>query len=146
MLFRSLAPTVQATRSKYLRVHGGRPTMHLDHFTSPDRRELSSSLQSEQGSRFLGKYNRNVTVKVGDDVEPSDDLQWFHFTSVQRALLTDFAVNTDARSTLVTTPWECLVPGRLPFDSTGESSPLRRLLAASFCADSEPSEIGRAHV
>jgi len=128
-----LAPSVQATRSNYLQVHGGRPTMHLDHFMSPGRVELASSLQSEQGTRFLGKYNLNMMIRVGDDaVFSSGDLRWCSVSSVQQALCVDFAVNTDARSVLVTSPWEALVNDRALFDRPGGNQCFRSQLLISL--------------
>lgn len=130
-----LAPSVQATRSNYLRVHGGRPTKHLDRFTSPHRVELSSSLQSEQGTRFLGKYNRNVTIHVaGDQANSGAELRWCSVVSVQQALGVDFAVNTDARSVLITTPWRRLVQGRDVFDRPGGNEEFRSQLHSSSLA------------
>ena len=48
-----LAPTCQATKSNSLRVHGGKepPFSHL--FTKEHPKIISSTLQSEQGSRFF---------------------------------------------------------------------------------------------
>ena len=47
-----LAPTLQATRSNFTRVHGGRPTRFLDLFRAGDA-VLSDGPHSEQGSAFL---------------------------------------------------------------------------------------------
>jgi oxidase EvaA len=58
-----VGPTVQATESNCKRVHGGRPTPYLELFTRPlPGSRVADSLQSEQGTRFLGKYNRNAMV------------------------------------------------------------------------------------
>lgn len=104
------APTVQATESNYRRRHGGRATPHLDRFVA---RALSSSLQSEQGTRFLGKSNRNMVVE-GDAAEGAA-LRWFPAHDLRELLLEDFAVNTDARSVLASGPWGLLAPGGAPF-------------------------------
>lgn len=142
-----LAPSVQATRSNYLRVHGGRPTPHLERFLSPGRLELASSLQSEQGSRFLGKYNRNAMIRVrGDEVEATGALRWFSASSVLQALSVDFAVNTDARSVLVSSPWDQLVADRPPFERSGGNDAFRSQLRDSFhgtveVASSEPLQL-----
>lgn len=128
-----LAPSVQATRSNYLQLHGGRPTPHLDHFMSPSRVELGSSLQSEQGTRFLGKYNHNTLIEVScDTIESTPELQWCSADSVQRALCVDFAVNTDARSVLVTSPWEQLVGERAVFQRPGGNADFRSRLHESL--------------
>lgn len=110
------APTVQATESNYLRRHGGKATPCLEHFLSQDA-ALSSSLQSEQGTRFLGKYNRNMVVAApeGNGVAECAALRWFPVRELAEALLEDFQVNTDARSVLASGPWELLAPGGAPF-------------------------------
>lgn len=115
-----LAPTVQATESNYLRRHGGRPTPLLELFTDAAC-PLSDSLQSEQGTRFDAKYNRNTVVELDtrgtDDIDETDGvaLRWFPFSAVQPLLVSDYAVNTDARSVLATAPWHRLAAAGTPF-------------------------------
>ena len=107
-----LAPTVQATVSNYMRRHGGRATVYLEHFLDPEGRGrvVADSLQSEQGSRFVAKYNRNMTVVVaGPEPEPtSDGWCWYSSADLRGLLLEDFAINTDARSVLFTSDWRLL--------------------------------------
>ncbi|WP_200429052.1 NDP-hexose 2,3-dehydratase family protein [Streptomyces sp. NE5-10] len=72
-----LRPTVQATRSHYTGVHGGSPVPYPDHFLRPGRgRVLVDVLQSETGSWFHRKRNRNMVVEVLDDVPVGDDFRW----------------------------------------------------------------------
>lgn len=104
-----IAPSVQATESNYRQLHGGRPTPLLAHFVAPSPGSVvAESLQSEQGTRFLGKRNRNMVVEADTDVE-SDLLRWFGLADVLKLLATDFLVNTDARSVLAVCPWDVLV-------------------------------------
>ncbi len=101
-----LSPTVQATRSNYLRVHQGRPTPYLEYFLAPPRgRVLADSLQSEQGGWFLRKRNRNIVVEVTDDVEVLDDYCWLTIGQVQQLLCIDDVVNMDARTVLSCVPF-----------------------------------------
>lgn len=105
-----VGPSVQATQSNYQRVHGGLPTPMIDCFVGscpPGVRVWSDSLQSEQGDRFLGKYNRNALVEVPHDHAVPDAAQWRWFAAaeVRRALLVDYAINTDSRSVMVCSPW-----------------------------------------
>lgn len=65
---------------------------------------LDDELHSEQGTRFLGKYNRNVVVEVFDEVDVVDGLRWFPVDQLPELLLTSHAVNTDARSVIATSP------------------------------------------
>lgn len=110
-------PTVQATRSNYLKVHRGRPTPFLGSFLEPDSDATVSDVeQSEQGTVFLGKYNRNAVIQVRSVVEvPGDRYAWHSIREVGRALTEDFLVNTDARSVLASTSWAYLASPARPF-------------------------------
>ena len=98
-----LAPTVQATPSNYLRVHAGRSTPYLEHFVEPTRgRVLLDQLQSEQGSRYLRKRNRNMIVELPPDhelaVEP--DFSWLTLRQIRELLVTGNTFNLNARTVL----------------------------------------------
>ena len=65
-----LSPTVQATRSNYLQLHGGKRTLYLEFFIDHSKTEvLIDQLQSEQGARFYRKRNRNIIIRIPDDYE-----------------------------------------------------------------------------
>jgi oxidase EvaA len=134
-----LAPTVQATESNYQRVHGGAPTAFLERFLWPARRPVSDSLQSEQGGRFLGKYNRNQVVEVADGVPepPGASWRWFPALELLAALRSDFAVNTDARSVLVCCDWDRLAPQGAAFARWRGAGDWRELLWRSAQAPAE---------
>lgn len=100
-----LAPTVQATRSNYTRVHGGRAVPYLAHFQNTEpHRVIADVLQSEQGSWFYRKRNRNMVVEVGDDVDAGDDFCWLTVGQLNRLLYHDNLVNMDARTVLSCLP------------------------------------------
>jgi len=62
-----LSPSVQATRSNYLQLHGGKPTLYLEYFIDHTKSEvLIDQLQSEQGARFYHKRNRNIIIRIPD--------------------------------------------------------------------------------
>jgi len=128
-----LAPSVQATLSNAARVHGGRPTTHLDLFRKESGVFESDSLQSEQGTRFLNKYNRNAIRRVGCDIEPGGDLwRWYAAEDLRRALALDYTVNTDARSVIATGPWRLIADGGEPFAERKGESEFRRLMRMSY--------------
>jgi len=109
-----LAPTVQATESNYRRLHQGRPTRFLSLFVEQTERDLiADSLQSENGWRFWGKYNRNAVCLVPGSIEGDthQDWNWLPLDDLLAALDSDFTVNTDARSVLVSSDWGNLVGG-----------------------------------
>ena len=115
-----VGPTVQATESNYKRRHEGKKTPYLAYFLNFKASNLiSDSLQSEQGTRFLGKYNRNMIVQVDDAFAFTDTEvhQWFSLKDFLPILLQDFQINTDARSVLVSSRWSALTPNEKPFSS-----------------------------
>ncbi|GHE98784.1 NDP-hexose 2,3-dehydratase [Streptomyces longispororuber] len=106
-----LSPTVQATRSNYTGLHGGRRTDFLDYFLAPGRRVLVDSLQSEQGSWFLAKRNRNVVVEVTEEVPEHENYRWLTIGQIHRLLARDNVVNMDTRTVLACVPFDAPGPG-----------------------------------
>jgi oxidase EvaA len=113
-----IAPTVQATFSNYTRVHGGRSTPYLRFFLKPDKKIISDSLQSEHGTRFLGKYNRNIIIEEsGNSTIPVNRYwRWCSWKSIQDLLASNFRINTDARSVLASSNWYELAIPESPFE------------------------------
>lgn len=102
-----LAPTLQATKSNYTRVHEGKSPPLLEFFR--DRRGsrvIVDSLQSEQGGRFLRKRNRNIVIEIPEDVEipDSEDYVWLTLAQIDQLLLRDNVINMDARTVLSCLP------------------------------------------
>ncbi|MFD9738967.1 NDP-hexose 2,3-dehydratase family protein [Umezawaea sp. NPDC059074] len=108
-----LSPTVQATRSNYTGVHRGKPVPYLDYFRDTAKhRVLADVLQSEQGSWFYRKRNRNMVVETTEDVEVLDGFCWVTIGQLHSLLAEHDLVNMDARTVL-----SCL-----PFSSAGIAS------------------------
>ncbi len=112
-----LSPTVQATRSNYSGVHRGGAIRYLEHFVGgPDDRVLVDVLQSEQGSWFLHKRNRNMVVEATGDVAEHPDFCWLTIGQIRRLLAGDNLVNMDARTIMSCIPFYAddipAVPGR----------------------------------
>lgn len=100
-------PAVQATRSNYLRRHGGSPTRFLDLFEA--RGGIVGTDHSEQGSRFVAKWNRNAIVAAPEPFDPGHpNWRWFDAAALRAALAEDFVVNTDARSVVASGDWGLL--------------------------------------
>ena len=137
-----LAPTVQATISNYKRLHGGGGTPYLTWFSRTSQTIVNDSVQSEQGSRFLDKYNRNMTVILQDaGPDPvSDSWRWWSLPTVLRTLACDYLVNTDARSVLVCTDWQQLSGSEQPFENRGEDCDFVDKLNRSFFCDEADAE------
>jgi dTDP-4-dehydro-6-deoxy-alpha-D-glucopyranose 2,3-dehydratase len=95
------APTVQATRSNYLRVHQGALPAYVQWFR--DRRApgvLLDRLQPEHGSFFLRKYNRNMIVLVDEDLAPEPTFRWMTPAEIASLLERPNRVNMSLRSLL----------------------------------------------
>jgi oxidase EvaA len=98
-----LSPTVQATRSNFTQVHGGVKPRYLEYFLDTTRAHaLVDQLQSEQGSRFLRKRNRNIIIemKEHDQVELHDDFFWLTLAQIFELLKVPNLVNMDSRTVL----------------------------------------------
>lgn len=96
-----ISPTLQATKSNYSQVHKGKKPAYLDYFVNvkPDH-VLLDQLQSEQGARFLRKRNRNIIIKVDEEVEVLPDFRWMTLGQIKDFMHTDNMVNMDTRTVL----------------------------------------------
>jgi oxidase EvaA len=107
-----LSPTVQATRSNYTRVHGGKSTLYLDYFLTNDTSHiLVDQLQSEQGARFYRKRNRNIIIRVPNDqdIELLPNFKWLTLGQIKQLARLDNLVNMDARSVISTISYDAEV-------------------------------------
>ncbi|MEW1657076.1 NDP-hexose 2,3-dehydratase family protein [Streptomyces sp. NPDC093707] len=101
-----LSPTVQATRSNYMKVHQGSGTRYLEHFTGPRRGQvLVDVLQSEQGAWFWRKRNRNMVVLATGDVPLHENFCWLTIDQLRALMTADNLVNMDARTVLSCMPF-----------------------------------------
>lgn len=98
-----LSPTLQATRSNYMRVHNGIIPKYLDYFTGEKKvKILVDQLQSEQGARFLQKRNRNIIVEVeeNEDLPVYDEFIWLTLRQIKELLGYPNVVNMDTRTVI----------------------------------------------
>jgi oxidase EvaA len=101
-----LSPTVQATRSNYTRVHQGASVPYLEYFRDTSRhRVLADVRQSEQGSWFHQKRNRNMVVEVAEEIELLDGFCWLTLGQVHQLLAVNDMMNMDARTVLSCMPF-----------------------------------------
>lgn len=101
-----ISPTVQATRSNFMQLHGGKRPDYLEYFLeSHKHRLLVDQIQSEQSSRFVGKRNRNVVVLVEEDVDVLPSHMWMTLGQIKRLMDYDNLVNMDTRTVLSCLPW-----------------------------------------
>jgi dTDP-4-dehydro-6-deoxy-alpha-D-glucopyranose 2,3-dehydratase len=106
-----LAPTVQSTEANYKQLHGGGATPMVKWFTEQNMgRVLFDELQSEEGSRYHGKYNRNVVLEVPPDAEldAPTTFRWYPVEALRLFAASSNILNTDARSVLACMDWDVL--------------------------------------
>lgn len=96
-----ISPTLQATKSNYTRIHSGKAPSYLDYFVKAKPENIIlDQLQSEQGARFLRKRNRNIIIKVDEDIEVLPDFRWMTLGQIKELMSYDNLVNMDTRTVL----------------------------------------------
>lgn len=96
-----LSPTLQATKSNYTQVHMGIAPRYLEYFLNNSRGEvLLDQLQSEQAGRFLKKRNRNIIIKVQEDIDIGEDFRWLTLGQIKELMRIDNVVNMDTRTVI----------------------------------------------
>lgn len=129
-----LSPTLQATRSNYSQVHGGRRPLYLEYFNGEKPVEvLLDQLQSEQGARFLKKRNRNVIVEIPEteSLEMHDNFCWLTLGQIKSLLQHNNLINMDTRTVISGIPFGEYPPDVLDFYET-----------LNFSAGSKPRQTG----
>lgn len=96
-----LSPTLQATKSNYSQVHQGRKPLYLEYFQNAKPEQvLLDQLQSEQGARFLRKRNRNIIIKVDEELPVYDNFIWLTLAQIKALASIDNIVNMDTRTVI----------------------------------------------
>ncbi|MDA3896977.1 MAG: NDP-hexose 2,3-dehydratase family protein [Desulfobacteraceae bacterium] len=98
-----MSPTVQATKSNYSQVHGGKLPQYLSFFINfKNKKIIVDQLQSEQGARFYKKRNRNIIIEVPEDIkiELSDNYCWLTLGQIKKLLSYNNIINMDTRTVL----------------------------------------------
>jgi len=91
-----LAPTVQATKSNYRRVHGGKKVPYIEHFLK--LKNIEKYNQSEQGFRYLKKYNSNILIKNLKKIRKKEDFYWFSKNEIKKLIYKKNIINMDTLS------------------------------------------------
>ena len=101
-----LSPTLQATRSNYSQVHKGKKPLYLEHFQKAKPNQiLLDQLQSEQGARFLRKRNRNIIIKIDEEIPVYDNFIWLTLGQLKKLMHFDNLVNMDTRTVISGIPY-----------------------------------------
>lgn len=112
-----LSPTLQATKSNFTRQHGGKEPQFLQYFINMNQDDIIvDQIQSEQGSRFLKKRNRNVIIKVDEVLEETNTHMWMTLEQIKELMHHDNLVNMDTRTVLSCIPYVLMgQDGDVPF-------------------------------
>lgn len=132
-----IGPSVQATVSNYMKVHGGEETKFLRFFLGSDDsyERISNSVQLEHGTRFMNKSNQNTIIRLRDGYflnDADDRFRWFEIKELLSLLEEDYLINTDTRSVLVSCNWEELTTNNIAFFSDLEHKGLKHWLHESY--------------
>lgn len=101
-----LSPTIQATKSNFTQKHRGKKPPYLDYFLHAAQYEIVvDQIQSEQSSRFYKKRNRNIIIRVEEDIPVLPSHRWMTLGQVKRLMREDNLVNMDTRTVLSCIPY-----------------------------------------
>lgn len=101
-----ISPTIQATKSNFTRAHGGKLPAYFEYFEKARKYEIIyDQIQSEQGSRFYKKRNRNIIIKIEDDIEVLKNFKWMTLGQIKNLMEIDNLVNMDTRTVLSGIPF-----------------------------------------
>lgn len=104
-----ISPTIQATKSNFTQMHGGKRPAYLEYFLSASHENiLFDQIQSEQSSRFLGKRNRNIVIFVDEDIEVLPSHRFMTLGTIRQLMKIDNLVNMDTRTVLSCIPYSLL--------------------------------------
>ena len=90
-----ISPTVQATRSNYSRIHGGKNIPFLEYFK---RKNKNFTLQTEQAFRYHNKKNSNIVAYVNKKIDIDEKFRWFSKIEIFNLLKEKNLINMDTLS------------------------------------------------
>ena len=94
-----LSPTVQATKSNYQRVHGGKKIPYLNYFLKNSKNFVA---QSEQGYRYLYKSNYNSLINIKKKVKILNNYFWLNRKDIKELVKKRSVLNMDTISVFST--------------------------------------------
>ena len=94
-----LSPTVQATRSNYLRKHKGKKTNYINYFLDKNfnKNFISKKRLSEQGSRYLEKTNLNILTEI-KKIKLKKNYIWVNKDNLKKLINKKNLINMDTLS------------------------------------------------
>ena len=109
-----LSPTIQATKSNFTQKHGGKTPPYLEYFLDAEKYEVVvDQIQSEQSSRFYKKRNRNIIIRVDEEIPVLPSHKWMTLGQIKHLMRQDNLVNMDTRTVLSCIPFSKLELSRM---------------------------------
>lgn len=101
-----ISPTIQATKSNFTQKHGGAKPPYFEYFENAAKYEIVvDQIQSEQSSRFYKKRNRNIIIRVDDEIPVLPSHKWMTLGQIKQLMRVDNLVNMDTRTVLSCIPF-----------------------------------------
>ena len=91
-----LSPSVQATKSNYSQVHGGKKVPYVNYFLNNKKVKLIN--QSEQGFRYLNKFNYNALIEIDKQFKIQSNFFWFSLNDLVKLINKKNIINMDTLS------------------------------------------------
>lgn len=105
-----LSPTIQATKSNFTQKHGGSKPAYVDYFIAASKEAIIvDQIQSEQSSRFYKKRNRNIIIKVDEEIKVLPSHKWLTLGQIKELMKINNLVNMDTRTVLSCIPFSAVV-------------------------------------
>lgn len=133
-----ISPTIQATKSNFTQKHGGAKPPYLDYFLNASRYEIVvDQIQSEQSSRFYKKRNRNILIRVEEDIPLLPSHRWMTLGQIKALMRQDNLVNMDTRTVLSCIPFSKLQLSELELLELADSFRDKPLFRSTFVGEKE---------
>lgn len=133
-----LSPTIQATKSNFTQKHGGKTPPYLEYFLNAAKHEIVvDQIQSEQSSRFYKKRNRNIIIRVDEEIPVLPSHKWMTLGQIKRLMRQDNLVNMDTRTVLSCIPFSKLELSRMELLSLSNGFLDKPLFCSVFEGDGE---------
>lgn len=100
-----ISPTIQATKSNFTRAHGGNLPLYFEYFENSYKYDIiADQIQSEQATRFYKKRNRNMIMKINEEIEVYPNFKWMTLGQIKKLMEIENLVNMDTRTVIACIP------------------------------------------
>lgn len=133
-----ISPTIQATKSNFTQKHGGTKPPYLEYFLNASCHEIVvDQIQSEQSSRFYKKRNRNIIIRVEEEIQVLSAYRWMTLGQIKSLMREDNLVNMDTRTVLSCIPYMKLQISALELSKLADRFSDKQLFRSVFLDNEE---------